>query len=157
MSSKCHLLLLAVAKVADWRPSSRSWLLGHPGRALAQMASPQLPFLYPGFWAGPGEICSLLQRRWPLALMTATALKLSRVSSKMSKAIPQKGQRPCNSKPLLLYDIILGVWAFSCLGHFLGTHAVSFYISFHSASFPFTLLHSSTPWPTSPLNHSQVE
>lgn len=149
---------LAVIKVAGWSPSSTSWLPGLPGQGAGTgsftTASFPVPWILSKFWENSIPA--------PPSLTTCSdcCYGFETVWNVIQSVKGHSSKRPENSQTetsLLLYDTNLWVRAFSFLDHFLGDHIVSFIISFHSTSFPFTLLHSATPWPTSSLNYSLVE
>ena len=150
MSSKCHLLLLAMTMVAGWSPSSTSCSWGSPSRALAQVTSAQLPFP-----TGPW----ILSKSWENSIPVSPSLTscsdychgfetIWNVIQSVNRPFLKKVRELTNWKlPATLFYQHRGQ-GFLILGSFSWGHIVCCIISFHSTSFLFTLL-PSTLWPNS--------
>lgn len=151
MSSKCHLPLLAVTKCAGWSPSSTSCSWGSPSKALAQVTSAQLPFLTEPWilsksrgnsipvspsWTSCSDDCHGFETIW------------NAVQS-VNRPFLKTGRELTNWKLSATLFYRPRGQGFLTLGSFSWDHIVCCINSFHSTSFPFTLLPSSTLWPNS--------
>ena len=146
MSSKSHLLLLAVTKVAGWSPSSTSCSWGSPRRVLAQVTSAQLPFLTEPW---------ILSKSWENSIPASPSLTscsddchgfetIWNVIQSVNRPFLKRSENSQTESSLLLLFYQPGGQGFLILGSFSWDHIVCCIVSFHSASFPFTLLPSFT-------------
>lgn len=151
MFSKCHLLLLAVTKVAGWSPSSTSCSWGSPSRVLAQVTSAQLPFLTEPW---------ILSKSWENSVPASPSLTscsddchgfetIWNVIQSVNRPLLKKVRELPNWKLSATLFYQPGGQGFLILGSFSWDHIVCCIVSFHSASFPFTLLPSYTLWSNS--------
>lgn len=105
MSSKCHLLPLAVTKATGGSPFSIPQLLVLTQLDVCTGGSLTACCPIPCLRNKPGKMWFMPRHLWPLALMTVKSLKSSRMSFEVQKPSLKKTREPANPEPLWYFII----------------------------------------------------